>query len=73
MYGEAVDDDAATEVQSTTEPNANVTPADQKVMENTPPAGERIQPAPTDRDPTAESCTGGDSQSVAPAGTEKTQ
>jgi hypothetical protein len=75
MYGEAVDNDAATNVkQSTTsQPNAQVTPTDQKVIDNTPPAGETMQTAPTDRDPTAESGTGGDSQSVAPAGTEKTQ
>jgi hypothetical protein len=74
MYGEAVDDDTATEVQTTpAEPNAVVTPSDQKVIDNTPPAGEQMQTVPTDRDPTAESGTGGDSQSVAPTGTEKTQ
>lgn len=75
MYGEAVDNDAATGVNQTTtaEPNAVVTPTDQKVIDNTPPAGEQMQSAPTDRDPTAESGTGGESQSVAPAGTEKTQ
>ena len=75
MYGEAVDNDAATDVNQTTtaEPNAVVTPTDQKVIDNTPPAGEQMQSAPTDRDPTAESGTGGESQSVAPAGTEKTQ
>ncbi|WP_426129335.1 hypothetical protein [Pararhizobium sp. PWRC1-1] len=75
MYGEAVDNDAATDVNqtTTTTPNAVVTPTDQKVIDNTPPAGEKMQTAPTDRDPTAESGTGGDSQSVAPAGTEKTQ
>ncbi|ULJ73024.1 hypothetical protein [Rhizobium gallicum] len=75
MFGEAVDNDAATDVNqsTTTEPNAVVTPTDQKVIDNTPPAGEKMQTAPTDRDPTAGSGTGGDSQSVAPAGTEKTQ
>jgi hypothetical protein len=75
MYGEAVDNDAATDVNqtTTTQPNAVVTPIDQKVIDNTPPAGEKMQTAPTDRDPTAESGTGGDSQSVVPAGTEKTQ
>jgi len=73
MYGEAVDNDAATDVNqtSTSTPNAVVTPTDQKVIENAPPAGEKMQTAPTDRDPTAESGTGGDTQSVAPAGTEK--
>lgn len=73
MYGEAVDDDAATDVQTATEPNAIVPPTDQKVIDNTPPAGEKMQPSPTDRDPTAESGTGGESQSVAPTGTEKSQ
>ena len=75
MFGEAVDNDAATDINQTTtsQPNAVVTPTDQKVIDNTPPAGEPMQTAPTDRDPTAESGTGGDSQSVAPAGTEKTQ
>ncbi len=73
MYGEAVDNDAATDVNqtSTSTPNAVVTPTDQKVIDNAPPAGEKMQTAPTDRDPTAESGTGGDTQSVAPAGTEK--
>ncbi len=73
MYGEAVDNDAATDVNqtSTSTPNAIVTPTDQKVIDNAPPAGEKMQTAPTDRDPTAESGTGGDTQSVAPAGTEK--
>lgn len=73
MYGEAVDNDAATDVNqtSTSTPNAVVTPTDQKVIDNAPPAGEKMQTAPTDRDPTAESGTGGDTQSVVPAGTEK--
>jgi cytoskeletal protein RodZ len=75
MYGEAVDNDAATETKktTTTDTKAVVTPTDQKVIDNTPPAGESMQSAPTDRDPTAESGTGGGSQSVAPAGTEKSQ
>jgi cytoskeletal protein RodZ len=72
MYGEAVDNDAATETKqtTTTDTKAVVTPTDQKVIDNT---GETLQTAPTDQDPTAESGTGDDSQSVAPAGTEKTQ
>lgn len=75
MYGEAVDNDAATQTEqtTTTDTNAVVTPTDQKVIDNTPPAGETMQTAPTDRDPTPESGTGGDSQSVNPAGAEKTQ
>ncbi len=75
MYGEAVDNDAATETKqtTTTDMKAVVTPTDQKVIDNIPPAGETMQTAPTDRDLTAESGTGGDSQSVAPAGTEKAQ
>jgi hypothetical protein len=75
IYGEAVDNDPATDVNQSTpaEPNTVVTPTDQRVINNTPPAGEQMHTAPTDRDPTAESSTGGDSQSVAPTGTEKTQ
>jgi cytoskeletal protein RodZ len=73
QYGEAIDNDAATTKQQTTDTKAVVTPKDQTVIDNTPPAGDKMQTAPTDRDPTAESGTGGDSQSVAPAGTEKTQ
>lgn len=75
LYGEAVDNDAATgsNQATTTDTKARVTPTEQKVIDNTPPAGEGQQTAPTDRDPTAESGTGGDSQSVAPTGTEKAQ
>lgn len=74
-YGEAIDKDAATDSKQTTtsDTNAVVTPKDQTVIDNTPPAGEKMQPAPTDRDPTPESGSGGESQSTAPAGTEKTQ
>lgn len=70
MYGEAVDNDAATETEqtTTTDTKAVVTPTDQKVIDN-----RTMQTAPTDRDPTAESGTGGDSQSVAPTETETTQ
>ena len=73
QYGEAIDNDAATTKQQTTDTKAVVTPTDQTVIDNKPPAGEKMQPAPTDRDTTAESGTGGDSQTVMPAGTEKTQ
>ena len=73
QYGEAIDNDAATTKQQTTDTKAVVTPTDQTVIDNKPPAGEKMQPAPTDRDPTAKSGTGGDSQTVMPAGTEKTQ
>jgi cytoskeletal protein RodZ len=74
QYGEAIDNDAATTNQQTAPENKAVgTPTEQKVIDNTPPAGESMQTAPTDRDPTSESGTGGNSQSVAPSGTEKTQ
>lgn len=75
FYGEAVDNDATTETKQTIsqDSNAIVTPTDQKVIDNKPAAGESLQPAPTDRDPTAESGTGGDSQSITPTGTEKTK
>ena len=73
QYGEAIDNDAATTKQQTTDTKAVVTPTDQTVIDNKPPAGEKMQPAPTDRDPTTESGTGGVSQTVMPAGTEKTQ
>jgi hypothetical protein len=73
QYGEAIDNDAATTKQQATDTKAIVTPSEQTVIDNTPPAGEKMQPAPTDRDPTAESGTGGGSHSVVPAGTEKIQ
>ncbi len=72
-FGEAIDNDAETTNQQAIDTKAVVTPKDQNVIDNTPPAGEKMQTAPTDRDPTAESGTGGISQSVAPTGTEKTQ
>lgn len=74
-YGEAIDNDAATETNQTTtgDSNAVVTPPEQNVIDNTPPAGETMQTAPTDSDPTAQSGSGGDSQTVAPASAEKTQ
>lgn len=73
-YGEAIDNDAATQTKQSTTAGGSpaAAPADQQVIDNTPPAGEQMQPAPADRDPTAESATGGDSQSVTPSGTEKT-
>jgi enhancing lycopene biosynthesis protein 2 len=74
QYGESIGNDAATtKQQTTTGTKAVVTPSDQTVIDNTPPAGEKMQTAPTDRDPTAESSTGGNSQSVVPSGSEKTQ
>lgn len=73
MYGEAVDNDDATQTKQTTTTDTKAVVTDQKVIDNTPPAGETMQTAPTDRDPTAESGTGGDSQSATPAGTEKKQ
>lgn len=73
-YGEAIDDDAATtKKQISTDGDAVATPTEQGVINNTPTNGEKMQPAPTDRDPTAETGTGGESQSVSPAGTEKTE
>lgn len=74
-YGEAIDTNTKGEQQpaSTDGTKAVVTPTDQNVIDNTPASGEQMQSAPVDRDPTPESGTGGDSQSVAPAGTEKTQ
>ncbi len=73
QYGEAIDNEVATPKHQATDTKAVVTPKDQNVIDNAPPAGEKMQTAPTDRDPTPESGTGGDSQSVAPTGTEKTQ
>ncbi len=63
MYGKAVDNDAATEIDQTTTstPNAVVTPTDKKVIDNSQPAGKQMQTATTDGDPTSESGTGGDS------------
>ena len=73
-YGESVDNDAVSDVKQTSQgAKAVVTSPNQKVIDNTPTAGEKVQSAPTDRDPTAESGTGGSSQSLTPTGTEKTR
>lgn len=67
-YGEATDNDAATESGQTTVIDPDVEPSGQPVT------GDAAQPPEEiDRDPTAQSGTGGDSQSVTPSGTEKTE
>ncbi|OJF94436.1 hypothetical protein [Pararhizobium antarcticum] len=68
FFGEAVDNDAATEVtQPTTGTSTPATPDNQPVVDNTQPAGESQQTAPVDRDPTPETGTGG--QGAAPSAT----
>jgi hypothetical protein len=58
MFGESTDNDAATDRQQT-EPvkNGQVTPSNQGTIDNTPANGEKMQPAPTDRDPTPQTGT----------------
>lgn len=73
FYGETVDSDNATETQAPAAAGGQDPATDQQVIDNTPPEGEAMQPAPTDRDPTPQSGTGGESQTVSPSGTEKVQ
>lgn len=58
MFGESTDNDPATDRQQT-EPaqNGQVTPSNQRTIDNTPANGEQMQPAPTDRDPTPQTGT----------------
>lgn len=70
IFGEAVDNDPATEVtQPTTDNRTSATPENQPVVDNSPAAGETQETAPTDRDPTPETGTGGASQTTTPSGT----
>jgi hypothetical protein len=62
IFGESTDNDAATDVQQTeparsTAPAGDVTTPNQGTIDNTPPSGEPMQPAPTDRDPTPQTGT----------------
>jgi hypothetical protein len=67
IFGEAVDNDPATEVtQPSTDNSTSAAPQDQPVIDNSPAAGETQQTAPADRDPTPETGTGGASQSTSP-------
>lgn len=64
-YGESVDNDAATTRQSAPSATPNDTSAttpNQGTVDNTPPAGETMQPAPTDKDPTPQTGTSGTPQ-----------
>ncbi len=66
FYGEAID---ATAPSTTTEQNSGAKPATPGTGESAPAAGQdTITNSPTDRDPTPETGTGGDSQSTAPNG-----
>ncbi len=71
LFGEAVDNDTATEMtQPAADNRTSASPENQPAVDNTPAAGEKQQTAPTDRDPTPETGTGGASQSVTPSGTQ---
>ena len=70
MFGEAVDNDAATEVtQPTTDNRTPATPDSQPLIENTPSEGAAQQTVPTERDPTPETGTGGELPATTPSGT----
>lgn len=70
MFGEAIDSGSSGDIQQSS-PAPTAAPENQPSVDNSPPAGERMESAPTDRDPTSESGTGGASQSTDPVGTEK--
>lgn len=67
-YGEGIDNDAGTESTQSTVAEPYATSSDQPVTDNAAQPAEQ-----TDQDPTAQSSTGGNDQSVSPTGTEKTQ
>lgn len=58
MFGESTDNDAATQVEETA-PAKDSAPADQGAADKTPAAGEQVQPAPVDKDPTPQTGSGG--------------
>lgn len=65
FYGESVDNDAATTRQTApaaTPNDTSTTTPNQGTVDNTPPAGEAMQPAPADRDPTPQTGSGGAAQ-----------
>lgn len=59
MFGESTGNDATTQVQETTPAAKDAAPADQGTVNNTPATGEQMQPAPTDKDPTPQTGSGG--------------
>jgi hypothetical protein len=73
LYGEGIDDDAATAPEQITTEKPAVTPSNQGVVDNSSSENENAQTAPVDRDPTAQSGTGGPSEIKTPTGTEKTK
>lgn len=58
-YGESTDTDLSTPTQAPAATQADPT-SSQPTIDNTPSSGERMQPAPADTDPTAQSGTGVD-------------
>lgn len=58
MFGESTDNDAATQVEETV-PAAKDSAADQGTVDNTPATGERMQPAPVEKNPTPQTGSGG--------------
>jgi hypothetical protein len=72
FYGESADDDSRTTPAQVTMDKPAGTPANQAVQTVSPQNGQ-AQMAPVDRDPTAQSGTGGPSQIRTPTGTEKTR
>lgn len=59
IFGESTDNDAATQVEQSTPSGNDATGTGQETIDNTPPAGENAEPAPTDRDPTPQTGTSG--------------
>ena len=59
IFGESTDNDAATQVEENTPANNEAAGSGQGTVDNTPPAGESMQPAPTENDPTPQTGTGG--------------
>lgn len=59
IFGEATDNDAATQVQQVAPASDEATPANQGTVDNTPPVGEQMQTAPTDKNPTPQTGSGG--------------
>lgn len=57
MFGEATDNDAATQVQQVAPAQDQAAPANQGTVDNTPADGEQMQTAPANRDPTPQTGT----------------
>lgn len=59
IFGESTDNDTATKVQQVAPATDEAAPANQGTVDNTPPAGDQMQTAPTDKNPNPQTGTGG--------------